>query len=74
MVVASVFQCTSMFFVSAQLVSVRRLSALFPLRKFRSAANFKLKCLAWHVCLKFMFDNAEIMKLYGIGYFLFYLF
>ena len=38
-------------FVSAQLVSAQKLSALFPLCQFCSIANLKFKCFARHVCL-----------------------
>ena len=38
-------------------MSVQRLSALFLLRKFCSFANLNFKCLAWHVCLKLLFDK-----------------
>ena len=44
-------------FFSAQLVSARRLLALFPLRKFCSVANLNINCFAWLVCLKFLFDK-----------------
>ena len=38
-------------------MSAQRLSALFPLCKFRSVAKLKLNCLFWHVCLEFLLDE-----------------
>ena len=48
------------------------LSVLFLLRKFCSVAHLNFKCLAWHICLEFLFEKkTSVMKVHGIG-FLFY--
>ena len=49
------------FFFSAQLVPVQILSALFPLRTFFPVANLTFKCVAWHVCLEFLFDENRFL-------------
>ena len=50
-------------------MSAQRSSALFLLRKFCSVANLKLKCLAWQVCLIFLFDLIGFSKIYVIAFF-----
>ena len=44
-------------------MSARRLSALFPLGKFCSVANVNFKCLAWYVCLEFLYDKNMYYKI-----------
>ena len=58
------------YFFSSQLVSAF-LSALFLLRKFCSVAHLNFNCLAWHICLEFLFEKkTSIMKVHGIGFFI----
>ena len=45
------------FFTLLNALFPLRFSALFSLRKFCSVANLNFKCLAWHVCLEFLFDK-----------------
>ena len=38
-------------------MSAQRLSDLFPFRSFCPVSNLNFECLAWHVCLKILFDK-----------------
>ena len=52
------------------MVSVQRFLALFPLRKFCSAANLYFKCFACRVCLEFLFDKNMYFESDALGKFL----
>ena len=53
-------------------MSAQRLSTLFPFRNFYYVANILFKCLARHVCLEFLFDNNKFMKMFGVGFFIYF--
>ena len=56
------------------MVSAQRSSALFPLPKFRSVADLKVKCLAWLVSHEFMFDKKQVLgKCLRMGFLLFFM-
>ena len=53
-------------------MSAQKLSASFPLRKFRSVGYLIFKCLAWHICLNPSLIRTGIMKNKSVVFFIFF--